>query len=161
LNQRAFIEDEIQSAVFCPPPAFSLRERKRKGRKAEGIRFERKAQAYLETLDDFYLPSPWILFISGGRPHWCQPDGIHFDLVRGVLTIIEIKYAHTAEAHRQLRRVYAPVLARLFPHRLWTYRLVEFVKWYDPATAFPEPVDLCPRPLAHLTDRIGVHIWRP
>jgi hypothetical protein len=41
LNQRAFTEDEIQSAVFCPPPAFSLRERKRKGRKAEGIRFER------------------------------------------------------------------------------------------------------------------------
>jgi hypothetical protein len=38
---------------------------------------------------------------------------------------------------------------------------VEFVKWYDPAIAFPEPVDLCPRPLAHLTDRIGGHIWRP
>lgn len=161
MNQRSFSEDEIQSAVFCPPPAFAARERHRRGRKAEGIRFERKAQQHLEALDEHYLASPWILFIAGGRPHWCQPDGIHLDVRRGILTIVEIKYSHTAEAHRQLRRVYAPVLARIFPPSLWRIRLVEFVKWYDADVAFPEPTDMCPQPFAHLTDRIGVHIWRP
>lgn len=161
MNQRSFTADEIQSAVFCPPPAFSLREQHRRGRKAEGIRFERKAQAHLESLSDFYLPSPWILFISGGRPHWCQPDGIHFDLDRGTITIVEIKYSHTAEAHRQLRKVYAPVLARLFPPDLWTFRLVEFVKWFDPSVPFPETPCLTPYPFDHRNDQIGVHIWRP
>lgn len=161
MNQRAFAPEDIQSVVFCPPPAFSLRDQKKSKRKAEGLRFERRAQAHLESKSEFYLPSPWLLFIAGNRPHWCQPDGIHFDLERGILTIVEIKYSHTAEAHRQLRRVYFPVLVRLFPPSLWRIRLVELVKWYDPAVAFPEAVDLCPDPLRHLTDRIGVHIWRP
>ena len=161
MNPRAFNESAIQSAHFCEAPAFSLRSRPRKGRKAEGIRFETKAQAYLEGKSEFYLASPWIIFIADGKPHWCQPDGILLDPEAGILTIVEIKYSHCAEAHRQLRQVYAPVLGRIFPPHLWTFRLVELVKWYDPGVAFPEPVALCPDPFKHTGAKIGVHIWRP
>lgn len=161
MNPRAFDASTIQSAHFCEAPAFSLRQRKRTGRKAEGIRFETKAQAHLEARNEFYLASPWIIFISDGKPHWCQPDGICIDVAAGIITIVEIKYSHTAEAYRQLRQVYAPVLGRIFPPGLWTFRLVELVKWFDPSVVFPESVVMCPDPFTHRSERIGVHIWRP
>lgn len=161
MNQRVFHSEDIQSAHFCPPPRFALERAAKRGRKMEGIRYERKVQAHLEAKSEFYLASPWIIFIVDGRPHWCQPDGLHFDLRSGTITIVEVKYSHTAEAHRQLRNVYAPVLARIFPPSLWRLRLVELVKWYDPAVAFPEATDMCPDPFAHSSNRIGVHIWRP
>jgi hypothetical protein len=133
----------------------------KRGRKVEGIRYERKVQAHLGEQSEYYLASPWIIFIVDGRPHWCQPDGLHFDVNRGVLTVVEVKYSHTAEAHRQLRCVYAPVLARIFPASLWTIRLVEIVKWFDPDVKFPEQITMCPDPLKHASASIGVHIWRP
>jgi hypothetical protein len=161
MTGRAFTLEEIQSAHFTSEPAFAGNRKAKKGRKAEGIRYEKKAQEHLCALSDYYLPSPWIIFIANGKPHWCQPDGIHFDFNRGVLTIIEVKYSHTAEAQRQLRHVYAPVLRRMFPAALWTIRLVELVKWYDPDIKFPEKTVMCPDPFAHQLHAIGVHIWRP
>lgn len=161
MNARQFIASEIQSAHFCPRPAFADRPQRRSGRKQDGIRYETKAQAYLESLNANYLASPWILFVVGGRPHWCQPDGIALDVCTGVITIIEIKYSHTAEAARQLRSVYLPVLSRMFAPGPWSYQLVEVVKWFDPSTFFPEPLMLCAKPFAHTGDKIGVHIWRP
>lgn len=154
-------EDAIQSVHFCPPPAWALAHRAKRGRKAEGLRYERKALAYLEAKSEWFLPSPWLIYIIGGRPHWCQPDGLHFDLVRGIITVVEVKYSHTTDAYRQLRQVYRPVLGRLFPAPDWTIRLVEMVKWYDPDIRFPERTEMCPDPLRHDAECIGVHIWRP
>lgn len=161
MSRRSFLPYEITAARFCPPPAFALERAKRKGRKMEGIRYERKVHEHLEARSEYYLASPWIVFIVDGRPQWCQPDGLHFDLDRGILTVIEVKYSHTADAYRQLRMVYSPVLARLFPPNLWDIRLVEMVKWFDPAIAFPEEISMCPDPFNHSSYAIGVHIWKP
>jgi len=157
---RYFTAAEIQSAHFCPPPSFASRRSPKKGRKAEGLRFEAKAQKALCAESDLYLPGPWIIFIAGGRPFWCQPDGLHFDVQRGVITIIEIKHSHTAEAHRQLRGTYEPVIRCMFPRPSWGVRLVELVHWFDPDIRFPEPIHLCPEPFAHSGPLIGVHVWR-
>lgn len=161
MNRRGFLSHEITAARFCPPPQFSLERAKKRGRKMEGLRYERKVHEHLGGRSEFYLASPWIVFIVDGRPHWCQPDGLHFDVARGVLTVIEVKYSHTAEAHRQLRLVYSPVLGQLFPPGLWDIRLVEVVKWYDPSVAFPEEITMCPDPFKHTSHSIGVHIWKP
>lgn len=155
--------EDILSAHFSrKPPAFAQRPARRTGRKAEGLRFEAKAQEMLRAKSDLYLPSPWIVYLTeGGRPNWCQPDGLNLDYRTGIVTIIEVKYSHTADSHRQLRGIYEPVVRHMFSRPWWGVRLVELVKWFDPDVRYPEPFDMCPDPFAHSGTRIGVHIWRP
>lgn len=161
MTKRYHTCEEIASAHFClKPPGFANRQGTRRGAKATGIRYERKVQA-LFSGNDWYLPGPWILYVTGGSPYWCQPDGIHFDVNAGVLTIIEVKLKHTDDARLQLRGVYEPVLRRMFPDTLWTFRLVEVVKWYDPDITFREPHVMCADPFKHSSPQIGVHVCRP
>ena len=108
-----------------------------------------------------YLPSPWLLYVVEGRPLWCQPDGLHFDVAKGRITICEIKLKHTADSQRQLRGVYEPVVRRMFSRPGWGVSLVEVVKWYDPDVTYPEPHTLISDPFAHTGNKIGVYVWRP
>lgn len=155
--------EDILGAYFArKPPAFALKYQRRTGRKAEGLRFEKKAQEMLCGLSDLYLPSPWIVYLTeGGRPNWCQPDGLDLNYRTGLITIVEIKYSHTRDSHAQLRGVYEPVVRRLFPRPAWGVRVVELVKWFDPDVKYPEPIEMIPNPLQHTSQKVGVHIWRP
>lgn len=156
------LPDDIQSATFTRHvPAFARARPRSKGRKAEGLRYERKVQHVLEARSEWYLPSPWILYVVGGRPHWCQPDGIHFDVSAGLITIVEIKLSHTPDAHRQLRGVYEPCIRRMFPRPAWGVRLVEVVRWFDPDVKFPEPTTMTADPFAVPAPGIHVCILRP
>ena len=161
MTKRFHLPDDIQSAHFCRPPAFAQRAGKRIGRKGEGLRYEAKAQAELTLRSEWYLPGPWIIYLVGGQPFWCQPDGLHFDIPRGIVTIVEIKLSHTSDAQRQLRGVYEPVIRRMFPRPSWGVRLIEVTKWFDPDVRFPEPTAMCADPFAHSGPAIGVHILRP
>lgn len=149
----------VLSAGFCQPP--HLRKRRYTGRRLEGVRYEKKAHGYLEEFyGERYLASPWIRFFAGGVWRWCQPDGLLLDLERGRITIVEMKYQHTSDAWWQVRWLYQPVLAAMFPPELWQFDACEVVKWYDPATLFPEKVVLAQEVgLAHTAFK--VHIWRP
>jgi hypothetical protein len=115
---------------------------------------------HLLSSSEAYFPGQWFRFCADERVRWCQPDGLHLDPRRGILTILEVKYQHTPDAWFQLRELYAPVVSRAFGPE-WDVALVEVVKWYDPATQFPEKVIMCPDPLSAPTGRIGVHIWSP
>lgn len=164
MTNRHYSTDDILSAHFCPPPSFAKHgaaPSARKGRKAEGLRYEAKVQAMLTEKSDLYLPGPWLLYVVAGRPQWCQPDGLHLDYKRGVITVIEVKLTHTADAARQLRGVYEPVIRRLFPRPMWGVKLVEVTRWFDPDIKFPETTTLCADPFAYTGTNIGVHIWRP
>lgn len=110
-----------------------------------------------ERFGSAYLPSPWVRFVDVSGAHWCQPDGI-LSLGHG-LTIVEFKYQHTIDAWSQLRLLYEPVINVLHPGQ--PVRVLEIVKWYDCAIAFPEPVKLVKDVAAHLTGDFGVHIWKP
>ena len=82
------------------PPPF-LRKRRYKGKRAEGIRYERKIQAHLMyEFPDSYVPSPWLRFKEEGAEkfRWCQPDCLIVDMPRGIVTCCEIKYSHTSDA---------------------------------------------------------------
>ena len=149
----------VLAASFTVSP--HVRRKHYTGRRLEGIRYERKVHGYLETVfPGKYVQSPWLKFFpAGGCWRWCQPDGLVIDPRRGRITIVEVKYQHTAAAWWQVKQLYLPVLSLIFPPQLWEYDFCEVVKWYDPATVFPEPVVL-----AHEVDMVHpkfkVHIWK-
>ena len=143
------------------PPSFIKRKRPR-GRKALGVRYERKVLDHLETSASLpLLRSPWIEFgeLEQGRPRWCQPDGLLLDPWEGRIVLLEVKYQHTADAWWQLTQLYSPVLQKLLPQ--WDICKVEVVKWFDPATSFPEKPLLLPDPVDAGRDGIHVHILKP
>lgn len=141
------------------PPSFIKRSRYT-GRRAEGVRYERKAQVMLkERYGQPYIPSPWLCFSEDGRVRWCQPDGLllYPRLNRGI--ILEIKYSHTPRAWWQVRKLYTPVLQKLMPGI--EFRACEIVKWFDPAVVFPEPTAFTDDPALMGADAFGIHIWTP
>ena len=153
----------ISWAIPSTSPPFARRPRPT-GRRAQGIRYERRAHAYLtERFGQRYVPSPWFSFSplgDGGGTRWCQPDGLLFDIQKGRVTVLEIKYQHTADAWWQLTRLYLPVLRAALGNE-WELLRCEVVKWYDPATLFPEAPVMTHRIENLGATEFGVHIWKP
>ena len=150
---------KVLSAGFCTPP--QLGRKRFTGRRLEGVRYERKAQTYLLWLyGEYYVDSPWLRFYADGTWRWCQPDGLHFDVKRGIITIVEMKYQHTPDAWWQVKRLYQPVLEAIFPRTMWQYRACEVVQWYDPDVSFPERVVLA-QDVTMDCPGFKVHIYRP
>lgn len=151
--------EEARLAKDSPP---FIRRRRYTGRRAEGIRFEKRAHTHLEeSYPETYVRSPWLHFREkdSAKFRWCQPDGLIFDLPRGIITVVEVKYSHTSDAWWQVRRLYIPVLEKIFGEQ-WDYQVCELVKWYDGATRFPEPVELA-SDITRPSKKFKVHIWRP
>lgn len=97
-----------------------------------------------ELYELHYIPSTWFAYHWNGRIRYCQPDALLLIPGRRVLVIVEIKYSHTVDAYWQLEHVYLPVLRTfLGPGNPWQIAVVETVKWFDPAVAFPCKVTLC------------------
>ena len=156
---------ELLWAEFSPTaPDFSKKKR-RTGRRRQGMLYEKKGHGHLTDLyGERYVPSPWLRFTDtiSDRARWCQPDGLLIEPERGVITLVEFKYQHTSDAWWQLRQLYEPVVGFLFPHDRWELRVCEVVKWYDPATLFPERVRMIPEIHSLQSSKeFGVHIWKP
>lgn len=150
----------VEQARISPTPPPFIRQRKYSGRRADGVRYEKRVQAHLAELFPLtYVPSPWLHFQADGAWRWCQPDGLIFDLPRGRIICVEVKYSHTAAAWWQVRRLYLPVLRVCFPEEYWQFECCEVVRWYDPAVAFPEPVELAAE-IDQQSSRFRVHICR-
>lgn len=93
------------------------------------------------------------------RIRYCQPDGLLFSGDLRYVIIIEIKLRHTAKAWWQLKHKYAPILKAMFP---WIeVRYVEFTRWYDLATEFPEAIVLREDVSRVRSGDFQVTIWRP
>lgn len=74
---------------------------------------------------------PWFWFVDSRTVrHYCQPD-ILLHLADGRIAVGEIKIRWTADAWWQLRKLYLPVLGKVFPGRV----LLPFVvcRSFDPA----------------------------
>jgi hypothetical protein len=109
------------------------------------------------------VDSPWFTFRSAGDNaiRWCQPDGLLFQPLDSLLTVIEIKLQHTSDAWWQTQQLYLPVIAQVFPPALWRYNICEIVKWFDPHTNFPWKFKMCEHPLMLAPNTFGVHICKP
>lgn len=151
---------EVHKAYISRTPPPFIRQRKYTGRRAQGIRYEKKVHRHLaELFPDSYLASPWIHFLADGKWRWCQPDGLVIDLDNGRIICVEVKYSHTAEAWWQVERLYLPVLRHCFDPAIWAFERCEVVRWYDPAISFPEPVELSAE-VDRVGDKFRVHICR-
>lgn len=162
-NFLVFEPRDVQWAGMCRyPPSFGARKNRSSQAQRAGLKYERKAQEHMMALyPDSYVPSPWLMFRLKSEPllRYCQPDGFVCDIERGIITIVEIKLRHCAEAYSQVIGIYWPVLKQIFP--TFEFRWMELTRFYDPMTDFPVPVqmvsdvDLVPR------GRFAVHIWNP
>lgn len=161
VGELAYAEFRLEGPFrFTPQPKGSTA-------KAAGMRYERKAHTHFLSLfpaaphsDWFYAPAQWIAFVERGSPRlrFAQPDGLLFNLRASRLIIIEFKLRHTISAWWGLRKLYEPLIRKLFgPH--WRYSVCEVVRWYDPAIRFPEPICLTPNLTAMGVNEFGVHIW--
>ena len=153
----------LEWVKYSPEAPPFIRNPPQRGRRAEGIRYERKVQTHLSELYNDYVASPWFIFKELGtyKTRWCQPDGLLFNTHRGQITIMECKLRHTAEAWWQMKWLYLPVIAKAFPPDLWRYGMCEVVKWYDPATPFPEETRFKATLAETRPGEIGVHIYKP
>lgn len=157
--ERLKIPGHIKAAYITKMPQYAVRHKYR-GKRLKGVQYEYAAQDYLAGLSLNYVPGFWLRFLDDDGWKYCQPDGLHFDFDRGVITIVEIKLKHTADAWWQTKLLYYRVLSLVFPEPLWRYEFVEVVQWYDCATPFPEELRLVPAPFMH-SDKFKVHIWTP
>ncbi len=149
----------VKLELEAPP---FIGKRRSKGARAAGVRYERKAQEMLRRrFAETYVASPWFSFLNGSneKRKYCQPDGLIIDIPHNRIIIVEIKLKHTDLAWWQTRHLYEPVIrAKLGGD--WDYSIVELVRWYDPATMFPERHMMLEEITAVKPGRFGVHIWR-
>lgn len=155
----------IKWADFAPQAPHFKPKRKATGRRLQGIKYEAAVQQHMQRIFPYgYMPSPWLRFETHEGMKFCQADGILVELSAGIITIIEVKYQHTTDAWWQLRRLYQPVLEHIFAGTDWQFRVVEIVKWYDPAVQWPEQiqrVEDLEQAFKLPADTTGVHIWKP
>lgn len=154
------------SRLLAGQPPF-IRRRIARGAKAAGVRYERKVVSYVKDLLRSHPRAeahfgPWLEFTASGEPkRWCQPDAFILDREHATGIVLEIKYKHTAAAYWQLWLLYLPVLRSIYPE-IHRWGCCEIVKWFDPATTFPQETTFTPSPLtiprASLT---AIHIWNP
>lgn len=161
----------VWASFFPGEPEFT-KGAKPRGARADGVRYERKAQEYLakhvpEGSQLELLSSPWLVFKSGSREardRFCQPDALLINSEAKHITIVEIKLQHTAFAWWQVRQLYEPVLRRVYTN--YTFSALEIVKWLDPSIAFPETFYYAKSVLDRGEDnesksKFGVHIFDP
>jgi hypothetical protein len=150
--------EHAELALQAPPFITDIR---RTGRRAQGIRYERKGHKHLqEVYPKSYVAGPWFRFwpVRTASPLWCQPDGLIVDLPENRITIIEFKLKHTPTAWWQTRKLYEPIVRHVFGLE-WDYAICEVVRWFDPRTQFPERFSFTKFPHEAPVGRIAVHLW--
>ena len=160
---RLSINDVASSAILLGLPSF-VRPSRAKGARAVGLRYEKKVLEKYSSKFPHFIASPWFRYTLRNLPertNYAQPDGLFIDIATGLVTIIEIKYAHTADAYFQLVDKYIPIVSHFFKGGDWRFAVCEVVHWYDGATAFPTRVRLLDDPFAARPGFFGVHIVRP
>jgi hypothetical protein len=157
-NPVGSIEWAVPSSVEPP----FLTPTKQKGACKKGLDYEARFASYMvDRFGDLYVPGPWFRYKELGKEtvRWCQPDGLLFIPLQSRIIIVETKLQHTADAWWQLRQLYLPVVAKMFPANGWNYSVIEVTRWYDRDTKFPERVKMCPDVLSAEPGDFGVHIW--
>lgn len=130
-------QGEIREAWRSAEPAYRGAPRGRGAKKAGRI-YQRQVESWSGWTGAGGIElSPWFCFIDGsGKRHYCQPDLLVFH--NSTIIITEIKLRWTCDAWWQLRKLYLPVLAKVFPNHSLVPLCV--CRSYDPAVVCPEQV---------------------
>lgn len=131
----------------------------RKGRKAEGLRYERKVLSFLtERYPQFLGSLPFTYWDHLGK-HICIPDGILLGETFPV--VFEVKLSHTLKAYWELSLLYRPVVSMALGRPV---RVAEITQSYDPSMPIPS---VNHKPFSSVEDFLssgvneGVILWRP
>jgi len=112
----------------------------------------------------YYAPGVWFRYTTEDAPkreNYIQTDGLVIDVEKGLVTIVEVKWAHNVGAYVQLVERYLPVVSHFFGSDLFEFRTVEVVHWYDANIKFPGVSKLA-KDVANIEKNcVGIHIWRP
>lgn len=160
--------DLVVEASFCRSPAFASQPSKGNNPSAiRGLNYERKVHNHLSSVfnpergSQLYVPAHWITFRTSDPtergPRYAQPDGLLVDLDRSLVVIVEIKLRHMQSAWWGLRRLYEPLIRKIFGNK-WSFAVCEIVDWYDPAVFWPEPYSMCRDPSMLRRNEFGVMI---
>jgi hypothetical protein len=129
----------------------------RKGRKAQGLRYERRVNEYLFNQFELFVPNLPFRYCDSSGAHVCIPDGILFRPQEVI--IFEVKLTHTLKAYWELTKTYRPVVQRALGRRV---RVCEITQSYDPRTPFPTGgVHRTVQSFLESSDKEGVVLWRP
>lgn len=142
------------------PPHASGPPGRRSPAQAAGLRYERHALRMLaRQFPSTLVPKQWFEFRCRGERfnRHVEVDAFSIDFRTGVISIFEIKLRHTPRAWAQLALLYEPIISFAFGP-LFTTRLCEVVRWYDPATECPVPAVLTRDLLVLRPNTFHVHI---
>lgn len=134
LNFKPIKGNIVKAWESVRPPSFNA-EGKQSAAKKAGLMYERKAKVALERVfrGKDTRDGQWLGFTDSSGARACQPDFLV--VFPTFVVIVEIKVNHCELAWWQLRRLYSPVVERVFG---WPTVLVEVVKHYDPMAFWPE-----------------------
>lgn len=126
----------VTNACYAEKP-LSIVETRHKGKRAEGLRFQRKIEQHISALYPRNLQiGPWIVFNTPQQhSRYCQPDIVITDGITNKVIVIETKLRHTPTAWWQLEQLYVPVLQTIY--RKSKIVKIEVCRWFDPHTSFP------------------------
>lgn len=156
--------DILSAEILLGVPGFVSSRKRKRGAKGRGLRFEAEVNAHFRGLYPHYVASPWFVYRVRQAPRrevYAQPDGILFDPLRGVATIVEIKYQHISDAYFQLVDKYAPILDTFLDRRIWKLAFVEVCRWYDGTIPFPTQVRMRKDITRCEPNEFAVHIHSP
>lgn len=166
-SRHQVLNDLLEVEAYDGIPSF-VRAHRARGRKGMGLRYEKRVHDHFaQQFGPLYLPSMWFAYRRLSSPkiiNYAQPDGILLDFNAGLVTILEVKYNHTAEAYFQLYDKYLPLLDKWLHEKdkgLWKFAVCEVVYWFDKFVEFPCRVALRDDVTKVRPGEFGVHIWRP
>ena len=152
---------DVVRATWSSMCHFSQTEGNTPARK-RGIKYEQDVHDHLSKVwPRYYRVHPWILFVCKSGRRYCCPDSIVVNESNDHVVIFEVKATHTSEAWWQLRRLYAPVVEKLYGPTS-RVEVVEVTTKYDPATPFPEEVKILKSTddVWSLEGKFGVLVWK-
>ena len=148
----------ISAKILCAEYNYMSKfPRPRTGAKAAGLRFEKQVVKSLEQkYSGFISGIPFQYKTEYADKVICIPDG--FLLYGKEIIVIEIKLRHTIDAWFQLRKLYSPVLQKVFSRPV---RMMEICKVYEPGVVFPERILILKDVREFLTSKeeMGVLLW--
>ena len=106
-----------------------------------GLRYERKVRERFGKEVPHTEVGPWFFFRDANGFRRCQPDLLF--LLPDRVIIAEVKLHHTTDAWWQLRKLYEPVVGKALG---LSVRLLVITEMYDPAVAWPEPLEFLNSP---------------
>ena len=131
--------------IIDEPPGFVKRSlargTKRSNAISRGLDYEERVhRAFKTKYGKYYVSNAWIAYreTKTGKKRYASPDAVLFFPEEKRIKLIEIKLTHTIRAWWQLRKMYEPLIRKIFPG--WKVEVVEVCSKYF-KTTWPEKID--------------------